>query len=246
MWKRVTGGDWGSFAQSHNIGPNFFKVLTDPEGRILANLGGFGAEPGLESEDPLLYLMVVGDVIALSRAGGRMIWRLIARRAAKELVVDLSGRVTAEQMEAYLSNLRKTRPYLDRLVKARSLQAEKLTAETIRAMEEWAKQTGKTIKWVKDGVVQRATGLKGNTASLSIFENTLVVEETAIANPAEFYKQVAHDLAADLVGTVVDSTARDVAWVGAEKMSFNTALGFLDHAFTSGWEQMINRLRGMR
>jgi hypothetical protein len=243
-------GDWGSFAQSHNIGPNFFKVLTDPEGRILANLGGFGAEPGLESEDPVMTLLMIADGIALvragARAGGRMIIRMLARRAAREAVVDFTGRVTAEQMETYLSKLLKTRPYLGRLVKARGLQGAKLTEETIRAMEEWAKQPGKTLKWVKDGVVQRATGLPGNTASLSIFENTLVVEETAIANPAEFYKQVAHDLAADTVGTVVDSTARDVAWVGAEKMRHNTALGLLDHAFNHGWEQMLQWLRGLR
>jgi hypothetical protein len=173
-------GDWGSFATQHNIGPNFFTVLTDPEGQILANLGGFGAERGLESENPLIYLMVVRDVIALARTGGKMIFRMIARRAARraaskivgEAATKLSGRVTIEQMEAHLSTLRKSRPYLDRLVKARGLPAERLKQETILAMQEWAKQTGKTLKWVKDGMVQKATGMKGNIASLSIFENT--------------------------------------------------------------------------
>jgi hypothetical protein len=93
--------------------------------------------------------------------------------------------------------------------------------------------------------VQKATGLKGNVASLSVFENTLVVEETAIANPTSFYKQVAHDLAADAVSEVVDSTARGVAWVGEVKMSYNTALHFLDDAFTRGWEKMLQGLRGL-
>jgi len=31
-------GEWERFALPHNIGPNFFTVLADPEGRILAVL----------------------------------------------------------------------------------------------------------------------------------------------------------------------------------------------------------------
>jgi len=76
-------GEWEPFALPHNIGPNFFTVLTDPEGRILAVLDAFGSEPGLESEDPLSYLFIAVELVALAKAGARGVFRIISRRAAR-------------------------------------------------------------------------------------------------------------------------------------------------------------------
>src|SRR5258705_13553137 len=74
--------NWQPFALPHNIGPNYFTVLTDPEGRILASLGASGSEPGLESEDPFsFYLFVVADLMALATKGSRLLLTA-ARKAA--------------------------------------------------------------------------------------------------------------------------------------------------------------------
>jgi hypothetical protein len=66
-------GDWGPFSDRNNIGPNNFTVLTDPEGLILACLDASGSEPGLESEDPLSYLMVASALLDLLKVGGRRV-----------------------------------------------------------------------------------------------------------------------------------------------------------------------------
>jgi hypothetical protein len=77
-------GNWGPFAERNNIGPNHFTVLTDPEGLILACLDAYGAEPGLESEDPLSYLMVATALLDLVKVGGRVALRMISQRAARK------------------------------------------------------------------------------------------------------------------------------------------------------------------
>ena len=97
-------GDWGAFAESHNVGPNFFTVLTDPEGRILASLNASGSEPGLESEDPISYLMVAAAVLGLATAGGRLVLRMIAQRAARKAAA--AAAVTIPEGEVYLAAVR--------------------------------------------------------------------------------------------------------------------------------------------
>ena len=87
------GGGWGPFAEYNNIGPNNFTVLTDPEGRILAILGASGSEPGLESEDPISYLMIGIALVGLATKGGRLIYRLISDRAARNALKQASARV---------------------------------------------------------------------------------------------------------------------------------------------------------
>ena len=97
-------GDWASFAKRDNVGPNFFTVLTDPEGRILAIMDSFGAEAGLQSEDPLSYLMIAAGLLELATNGGRIVLRLIskrvAREAAEEAVVDNMGREMVKTFRA--------------------------------------------------------------------------------------------------------------------------------------------------
>jgi hypothetical protein len=75
-------GEWVPFAEQNNLGPNNFTVLTDPDGRILAVLDAFGNEPGLESEDPLSYLMLAPAIVDIVKVGGRLVLRVASRRAA--------------------------------------------------------------------------------------------------------------------------------------------------------------------
>jgi hypothetical protein len=88
-------GDWGPFAETNNIGPNDFTVLTDPDGLILACLNASGSEPGLESEDPLSYIMLARGLLKLATTGGRFAWRLVSQRAARKA----TQRVLADELE---------------------------------------------------------------------------------------------------------------------------------------------------
>ena len=77
-------GDWGPFADSNNLGPNNFTVLTDPDGRILACLDAYASEPGLESEDPLSYVMIAAALVELATVAGRIVLRMASQRAARK------------------------------------------------------------------------------------------------------------------------------------------------------------------
>lgn len=88
-------GDWGPFTDTNNIGPNNFTVLTDPDGLVLACLDASGSEPGLESEDPLSYILLARGVLTLATTGGRLAWRLVSQRAARKA----AQRVVAGELE---------------------------------------------------------------------------------------------------------------------------------------------------
>jgi hypothetical protein len=96
-------GDWGPFSDTNNIGPNKFTVLTDPEGLILACLDAYGSEPGLESEDPISYLMLAPALLELATVGGRVVWRMVSQRAARKAAQRaLAGEIetlTLEELE---------------------------------------------------------------------------------------------------------------------------------------------------
>jgi hypothetical protein len=96
-------GNWGPFSDTNNIGPNKFTVLTDPDGLILACLDAYGSEPGLESEDPLSYLMVATALLELATVGGRVVLRMVsqraARKAAERAVAGEFETLTLEELE---------------------------------------------------------------------------------------------------------------------------------------------------
>jgi hypothetical protein len=101
-------GDWGPFAGSNNLGPNNFTVLTDPDGRILAILGAFGNEPGLESEDPLSYLMVASALLDLVKVGGRVVLRMASQRAARRAALVAAKRAALRDLETLTETELKT------------------------------------------------------------------------------------------------------------------------------------------
>jgi hypothetical protein len=92
-------GDWGSFSDWNNIGPNYFTVLTDPDGRILACLDAYGSEPGLESEDPLSYLAIGSAVVKLATAGGKVVFRMVSQRAARKAAQKAAARAATSELK---------------------------------------------------------------------------------------------------------------------------------------------------
>ena len=91
-------GDWGPLAPGSSGYPVGFTVLTDLEGRILANLGTFGSEPALVSVDPLDYVMVGTILVDLAKIGGKLILAM-ARKAAQKEVTSLAKRKLAGDLE---------------------------------------------------------------------------------------------------------------------------------------------------
>jgi len=107
-WGYPRYGDWGPFADSNNVGPNNFTVLTDPDGRILAILGAFGNEPGLESEDPLSYLAIAPALLDLLKVGGRVVLRMASQRAARKAALVAAKRAALRDLETLTEDELKT------------------------------------------------------------------------------------------------------------------------------------------
>jgi hypothetical protein len=94
-------GKYSPIASWSNDGPNYFRVLTDPEGQILAILGSSGRETPLESEDPLtdalIYLQMGIIAISLAGFGRRFVVGVITRRAAKKAAASALAGFTATE-----------------------------------------------------------------------------------------------------------------------------------------------------
>jgi len=127
-------GNWQPFALPHNRGPNFFTVLTDPEGRILAIIDAFGSEPGLESEDPISDLLMVVELLALAKAGTRAVFRIISRRAARKAAQKLLPRLT-RTTEEQISALAKEHPGLTTVNAERALRGPDGAVATLSGAE---------------------------------------------------------------------------------------------------------------
>jgi hypothetical protein len=59
----------------------------------MALLGASGSEPGLESEDPISFLMATVSILGLATKGGRLVFRLLSRRAADEAAQKVGSAV---------------------------------------------------------------------------------------------------------------------------------------------------------
>jgi hypothetical protein len=79
-------GNWAPLCpHASNLGPNYYTVLVDPEGRIITVFNKFGAEKALISEDPLFYVTVVALSLKLATAGARIVFRMITRKVAQTI-----------------------------------------------------------------------------------------------------------------------------------------------------------------
>ena len=68
-----------------------FKLYVDLNGKILAFLSGGIGEAGLESEDPISYLMMVPGMIQLGKLGAKMIWSTVARREVAQALTSAAA-----------------------------------------------------------------------------------------------------------------------------------------------------------
>jgi hypothetical protein len=204
-------GDWGPFADSNNLGPNNFTVLTDPDGRILVILDAFGNEPGLESEDPLSYLMVAPALLDLLKVGGRMVLRMASARAARKAallaaaravagsILKKEGKLGTEEMIAHLTGIVGQHPELRRLMAARVLTGERLIKATHEALGEWARTGGRNVVWKTEAEMVAVTEAK-NLMTLQGNELWINKEANALKEATRFYQEVVHELAADSLG----------------------------------------------
>jgi hypothetical protein len=205
-------GDWGPFSDRNNIGPNNFTVLTDPEGLILACLDASGSEPGLESEDPLSYLMVASALLDLLKVGGRMVLRMASQRAARkaallaaarkvaESVLKKEGKLSAEEMIAHLTGIVQQHPELRRLMAARVLTEQRLTSATLEALGDWARARGRRVVWKTEAEMVAVTKDAENLMTLQGNELWINEEAKALKEATVFYKEVVHELASDSLG----------------------------------------------
>ncbi len=255
------GGGWGSFAEVNNIGPNRFTVLTDPEGRILARLGASGSEPGLESEDPISFLMAGISLLSLASKGGRLVFRLISRRAAAkaaqqagtvaaELLISgsgnriakLVGQISVEEMEQHLGQLM-SRAELRILAEARGLTGEALQRETLKALRQWESTYGRTVQFLERDALVGITGDPKNLMTLR--GDRLLVQRQLLAEPRQFFQETVHELSADALGVRGVMTARDLPFVGAEFSRMNNGLFILENAILDarGLRQLLDIFR---
>ncbi|WP_400766559.1 hypothetical protein [Methylosinus sporium] len=103
-------GDWGPFARYNNLGPNYFELLIDPEGQILAIRGYGGSEPGLVSEDPLSYVIAGYGLVKLATGGGRVLLKLLAKRAARKAAEKIASHPAVVRLAKTAADLQGKNP----------------------------------------------------------------------------------------------------------------------------------------
>jgi hypothetical protein len=207
-------GDWGPFASmdANNLGPNKFTVLTDPDGRILVILGAFGSEPGLVSEDPLSYLAIAPALLDLMKVGGRLVLRMVSKRALKKAallaaaravaksVLKKEGKLSADEMIAHLTDIVRQRPELRRLMAASVLTEQRLTSATLEAVDEWARTRSRRVVWKTEAEMVKVTNDAKNLMTLQGNELWINEEAKALKEAKVFYQEVVHELASDSLG----------------------------------------------
>lgn len=255
------GGGWGSFTDSNNLGPNRFTVLTDPEGRILARLGSSGSEPGLESEDPISFLVMGVSLLSLATKGGRLVFRLISRRAAAmaaqragaaaaelliagngEQIAKLVGKISIEEMEQHLSRLM-SRAELQTLAQARGLAGEALQRETLKALRQWEAAYGRSVQFLERDAVVSVTGDPNNLMTLR--GDRLLVQRQLLAEPEQLFQETVHELSADALGVRGIMTEKDLPFIGAQFTRMNNGLFILENAIRNqgGLQRVIDFFR---
>jgi hypothetical protein len=125
----------------------------------------------------------------------REIAKIAARQAAR-----VAGRMSAEEMEKYLQSVLAKRPDLKSLMAARALKGEPLQKEILRVLHEWEKAQRWTVKFVKPGAAQAASGRAGNLLWLNKGERVLWIEDQVLKNPEQLLKEVRHELVAHALG----------------------------------------------
>jgi hypothetical protein len=110
------------------------------------------------------------------------------------------GRITTQEMEAYLVDVLAKREDLRRLRAARTLTGETLQQEVAAILNEWQITESWSVKFVEKGVVQTASGRPNRCLWLDNGERTLWIEEEVARNPTQFLADVRNELVTHAVG----------------------------------------------
>ena len=220
-----------SATEEHNEGRLLvYKVLTDPNGKVLFVLSQHSAD-GLAPPaiDPFMLFSVGKLAFGLIKGIGSALIRKAATALVVKALSKTTGSMTAKEMELLVKNLISRRPELAALQAASRLEGEALQKEVMAALRKWESSTGKSVKFVKLGEVQKLTGAPGNYASLQ--GNTLMIEEHVVTDSQALFREVTHELSADALSVRGQSIGADqLAFIGQVFLRPNSSLSMLEMA----------------
>jgi hypothetical protein len=124
----------------------------------------------------------------------------IAARALAASILEKEGKLSAEEMIAYLTNIIRQHPELRRLMAARVLTAQRLTSATLEILGDWARANGRRIVWKTEAEMVKVTKDAKNLMTLQGNELWINGEAKALKEAMEFYKEVVHELVSDSLG----------------------------------------------
>jgi len=124
----------------------------------------------------------------------------IAARALAASILEKEGKLSVEEMIAYLTNIIRQHPELRRLMAARVLTEQRLTSATLEVLGDWARANGRRIVWKTEAEMVKVTKDATNLMTLQGNELWINEEAKALKEAMEFYKQVVHELASDSLG----------------------------------------------
>jgi hypothetical protein len=81
----------------------------------------------------------------------------IAARALAASILEKEGKLSAEEMIAYLTNIIRQHPELRRLMAARVLTEQRLTSATLEVLGDWARANGRRIMWKTEAEMVKVT-----------------------------------------------------------------------------------------
>jgi hypothetical protein len=124
----------------------------------------------------------------------------IAARALAASILEKEGKLSAEEMIAYLTNIVRQHPELRRLMAARVLTEQRLTSATLEILGDWARANSRSIAWKTEAEMVKVTKDAKNLMTLQGNELWINQEAKALKEAMEFYKEVVHELASDSLG----------------------------------------------
>lgn len=147
-----------------------------------------------------------------------------------------SRTLTNQEMETFLRDTLKSRPYLARLRHAQQLNGKALHDELVKIINEWKDKTGKLHLRVTEKTVQRLGSQgKGGWALDSISgKEVMIIEGEIFKNPRTLLTELTHELAYDAVREAggVASLRGDSLVSGVNKFAHD----WLEHVIKNGNE----------
>ena len=227
-----------------------WRVITGITGEVLGFTQYKNRDGAISTLIQPFDLIAIGKLVyALGKqVAGKTLSTLARRRAAREAadvtVGEVAGGVAAggaarqtgkigiEEMQQYLDDILVENIELRTLMAARNLEGEALKKETIKALEQWQYNTGKTVQFVEKDVVSKLTRTYPKQNLLSLQKDVLMVEKQALDNAKVFYNEAVHEMSAfSLAGRGGILSAKDIPHIGQEfRAGITDAMSILENA----------------